>query len=408
MITLLLVLFIVLFALSKIDEAKYKEFQESVSDDRVVNDSSVHGTTPHPSRGTRPVGRCTRATDQLRAIEKALSQALAQRGMLGDVTLSINSSGLVEGLVADSTFFQVDSAQLSPLGLHIVDASGQVLARYANNVDVAGYTDNQVITGGPTPTTGSSRRRAPRRWWNASRWSTPWRRSGWWRWPTANITRGAEHVARGAGTKPTGQHRRQAAAVEHGRGDHGHGDLVSRRRRSRATTSGAPRPSTGSTSTPSAWCSRASPARHDPALDGAPPALLTLAGLARPGHVGRSGPVPRQHAALPDVHAATGSGLERARAPHRRRAGHRRPRLAGSGEGDYPERILTEIEQELLSPVIGSVLDELKRALARLQPTEPRLEQHESNVQFLTIAAPGTPPCWRTSTSPSAAARRAS
>jgi flagellar motor switch protein FliM len=64
-------------------------------------------------------------------------------------------------------------------------------------------------------------------------------------------------------------------------------------------------------------------------------------------------------------------------------------RLAGSGEGDYPERILTEIEQELLSPVIGSVLEELKRAVARLQPTEPRLEQHESNVQFLTIAAPG-------------------
>ncbi len=148
MITLLLVLFIVLFALSKIDEAKYKEFQESVSDDRVVNDSSVHGTTPHPSRGTRP-SVAAHETDQLRAIEKALSQALAQRGMLGDVTLSINSSGLVEGLVADSTFFQVDSAQLSPLGQQIVDASGQVLARYANNVDVAGYTDNQVITGGP-------------------------------------------------------------------------------------------------------------------------------------------------------------------------------------------------------------------------------------------------------------------
>jgi flagellar motor switch protein FliM len=64
-------------------------------------------------------------------------------------------------------------------------------------------------------------------------------------------------------------------------------------------------------------------------------------------------------------------------------------RLAGSGEGDYPERILTEIEQELLSSVLASVLDELRRAMARLQPTEPRLEQHESNVQFLTIAAPG-------------------
>jgi chemotaxis protein MotB len=148
MITLLLVLFIVLFALSKIDEAKYKEFQESVSDDRVVNDSVVHGTTTHPSHGTR-TSVAAPATNQLRAIEKALSAALAQHGMLSDVTLSINSSGLVEGLVADSTFFQVDSAELSPLGQQIVDTSGQVLARYSNDVDVAGYTDNQVITGGP-------------------------------------------------------------------------------------------------------------------------------------------------------------------------------------------------------------------------------------------------------------------
>jgi flagellar motor switch protein FliM len=64
-------------------------------------------------------------------------------------------------------------------------------------------------------------------------------------------------------------------------------------------------------------------------------------------------------------------------------------RLAGSGEGDYSERMLTEIEQELLAPVVGSVLDELGRAVARLQPTEPRLEHHESNVQFVTIAGPG-------------------
>jgi chemotaxis protein MotB len=148
MITLLLVLFIVLFALSKINQSKYKQFQESVSEDRVVGDSAVHGTKPQPPHGAHPTAATT-SSDQLKEIEQALSKALAQRGMLGDVTLSINSSGLVEGLVADSTFFQVDSAQLSPLGQQIVDASGGVLARYGNDVDIAGYTDNQVITGGP-------------------------------------------------------------------------------------------------------------------------------------------------------------------------------------------------------------------------------------------------------------------
>lgn len=148
MITLLLVLFIVLFALSKINQAKYKQFQESVTDDRVVGDSMVHGTAPKPSHGPRPLSAAAQK-DQLRGIEKALSQALAQRGMLSDVTLSINASGLVEGLVADSAFFQVDSAQLSPLGQQIIDASGRVLARYDNDVNIAGYTDDQAITGGP-------------------------------------------------------------------------------------------------------------------------------------------------------------------------------------------------------------------------------------------------------------------
>jgi chemotaxis protein MotB len=78
-----------------------------------------------------------------------LSHALALKGLLGDVTLTIDASGLVEGLVADSTFFLTDSAQLSPLGEEIVDTSGHVLDSYPNNVDVAGYTDDQVITGGP-------------------------------------------------------------------------------------------------------------------------------------------------------------------------------------------------------------------------------------------------------------------
>jgi chemotaxis protein MotB len=145
MITLLLVLFIVLFALSKINQAKYREFQESVSDDKVVGDSMVHGTTAQPTRGAQPLST---TPDTLRQIERALSRSLAQHGLLSDVTLSLNGSTLVEGLVADSTFFVVDSAQLSPLGTEIVDTSGHVLAGYPNALEIAGYTDDQPITGG--------------------------------------------------------------------------------------------------------------------------------------------------------------------------------------------------------------------------------------------------------------------
>jgi chemotaxis protein MotB len=148
MITLLLVLFIVLFALSKINQAKYRQFQQSVSHVKLVGTSVVHGTTSTASRGPAPLSAAA-ATAHLRLIEQALTHALALKGLLGDVTITIDASGLVEGLVADSTFFVTDSAQLSPLGEEIVDTSGHVLDSYPNNVDVAGYTDDQQITGGP-------------------------------------------------------------------------------------------------------------------------------------------------------------------------------------------------------------------------------------------------------------------
>lgn len=148
MITLLLVLFIVLFALSKINQAKYRQFQQSVSHVKLVGTSVVHGKTATVSRGSKPLSPAA-ATARLRQIEQALTHALALKGLLGDVTITIDASGLVEGLVADSTFFVTDSAQLSPLGEEIVDTSGHVLDTYPNNVDVAGYTDDQQITGGP-------------------------------------------------------------------------------------------------------------------------------------------------------------------------------------------------------------------------------------------------------------------
>lgn len=147
MITLLLVLFIVLFALSKINQAKYRQFQQSVSHVKLVGTSVAHGSTTAPSRGPAPLAAST--TARLKQIQQALTHALALKGLLGDVTITINASGLVEGLVADSTFFVTDSAQLSALGEQIVDTSGLVLDTYPNNVDVAGYTDDQLITGGP-------------------------------------------------------------------------------------------------------------------------------------------------------------------------------------------------------------------------------------------------------------------
>jgi chemotaxis protein MotB len=143
MITLLLVLFIVLFAISQINQAKFREFKQSVS--HAVLSHTPHGTTKtHTNSNAK-----AQPVNQLAAIKAQLTTALTSEGLLGDVTLSINSSGLVEGLVADTTFFTTNSAQLSTVGSQIVDTSAAVLRSYPNAIEVAGYTDNQPITGGP-------------------------------------------------------------------------------------------------------------------------------------------------------------------------------------------------------------------------------------------------------------------
>lgn len=141
MITLLLVLFIVLFALSKVNEAKYQEFKQSVT--HAVLSDTPHGTTKVHDKPAPDV----MSVSGFQQLERELSSALNAKGLLGDVTFAINSSGLVEGLVADSTFFVSASAELSPVGAQIVDTSAQVLKKFPNAIEVAGYTDDRPISG---------------------------------------------------------------------------------------------------------------------------------------------------------------------------------------------------------------------------------------------------------------------
>ena len=147
MITLLLVLFIVLFAISTVDQAKYQEFKQSVTN--AVLSRTPHGatdvTSPSKSTLTHPLS----TPNQLAEIQQQLESSLNSQGLLGDVKIATDSSGLVVGLVTDSTFFGTDSADLTQIGRQIVDTVAVVIRAYPNAIEVAGYTDNQPITGGP-------------------------------------------------------------------------------------------------------------------------------------------------------------------------------------------------------------------------------------------------------------------
>lgn len=151
MITLLLVLFIVLYALSSLNKVKYAEFIKgtATSFNNGKSQPSSSRTHPTPKPGKDKV---TSHEASLATIEAQLHKALKKAGLLGDVQIKLADRGLVVTLVTGKTFYNKDSAALSPVGARVVDVAGGVIRRHANPVNIDGYTDNEPIIGGPYQT----------------------------------------------------------------------------------------------------------------------------------------------------------------------------------------------------------------------------------------------------------------
>ncbi|HUY22920.1 MAG TPA: flagellar motor protein MotB [Acidimicrobiales bacterium] len=175
MITLLLALFIVLFAVSTINSKKFEAlalgFKQSFSPNPGVLPSSngveqYDSLTPtagprqvqqHPSI-TTPAKQPTAAAkaslsasqeSQLQSIGQQVQKASNAKGLQGVLTTSLSTRGLVVQVLTDKVFFASDSGNLEPEGQSVIDAVASVLRSVPNGIEVEGYTDNQPITGGP-------------------------------------------------------------------------------------------------------------------------------------------------------------------------------------------------------------------------------------------------------------------
>ncbi len=173
MITLLLALFIVLFALSTINLKKFEAFKSGVvtafshhahpltkGGTGLLNQTSLvthPGTVvaPAASQGATPATPATQSAPgqpiaaPLPQIGAQISAALSSQGLATNASITTERRGLVIRVLADKAFYATDSATLGSTGARVVDTIASVLARYTNNVAVEGYTDNQPILGGP-------------------------------------------------------------------------------------------------------------------------------------------------------------------------------------------------------------------------------------------------------------------
>ncbi|SES39499.1 flagellar motor protein MotB [Actinokineospora terrae] len=188
MITLLMVLFIVMFAMSTVDAKKFDQLKESlagafggsqslvvggasgspdtagVSPDKIDLQSAAGGegadvTTMSKSDAEKAVQQSDRAkaaadlekareeVAKLREVQKQMTELLAKAGLTDSVQFTIDQRGLVVTIVTSSVVFAGDSAELLLQGKEVLDAVAPALTSLPNHLEIGGHT-NQL----PVPT----------------------------------------------------------------------------------------------------------------------------------------------------------------------------------------------------------------------------------------------------------------
>lgn len=176
MITLLLALFIVLFAISTINQKKFLALELGLKETFNPKPSVLTGSSgalkqssltqtagsqmapldklpfattttlpPPPVHGSPPTSVPPSA---LAALEREIHEALVKQGLQADASLQLTTRGLVVQVLADKAFFATGSADLGPIGNRVVDTVSSVLRTDTYDVDIEGYTDDQPVTGG--------------------------------------------------------------------------------------------------------------------------------------------------------------------------------------------------------------------------------------------------------------------
>ena len=86
------------------------------------------------------------SADSLIAVEQLLQQQAQAGGIAGQLGFSLEARGLVVTIVTDQVLFEPGRAALQPGGVSILDLVAQALATIPNNISIEGHTDSKPIS----------------------------------------------------------------------------------------------------------------------------------------------------------------------------------------------------------------------------------------------------------------------
>jgi chemotaxis protein MotB len=180
MVTLLMVLFIVLFAMSQVDQKKFNALRaglaagfgqstsiqdgsssileqpgESVAEPIAPNKFAIDVPEVRPSAVSKAIAQhedlqadakmneARTEVDRLKALLERLNRALRAHHLQDDVQATIDNRGLVVSLVSRHVVFEPNLATLSARGQQVVDTLAPVLRDIPDPLEIDGHT-NQV------------------------------------------------------------------------------------------------------------------------------------------------------------------------------------------------------------------------------------------------------------------------
>lgn len=159
MVTVIMCLFIVLFAISSVDQDKYQELKSSlaagfgtIEDADVVEAVIDNPATEPPADVETDLERALAEVADLTALRDAMAKDLEAYGMSETVRFEIDERGLTVRLVSADTFFSPGSADLTEEAGAVLQIVGPVLAPTSYEIQVEGNADYKSTVGSRFPT----------------------------------------------------------------------------------------------------------------------------------------------------------------------------------------------------------------------------------------------------------------
>ena len=188
MVTLLLVTFVVLYAMSQVDKEKFAQLASGLSDAFGTPVSVIPSATPEGSvleglpgvidvasaippdptvseaqveqaaaqaaaeRAERVAAEARAAYDELAEARARIEAALTAAGYPDAARFEIDERGLVVHIVADSVLFDPEQARLRPEGARMLQAVAPTLTSLPHQLRIEGHANHLPVTaGGPWP-----------------------------------------------------------------------------------------------------------------------------------------------------------------------------------------------------------------------------------------------------------------